>query len=133
MNQENSRTLVKVGKYIYPLEAAVRKFSGLEHISFGLGNTVKYARFEQGIEPYLLIVSQEKHGLLIPEYNVMLTITSYTDTRNQEVAQKFSKQTEIPLDVNVPETLTEPVIMKIMNSAFQAFEKNPEAAMAVLR
>jgi hypothetical protein len=135
MNQETPRTLLKVGNYGNSLEDAVKRFSvKLEYISFGLGNTVKYARFEEDIEPYLLIVSQQKHKLLTPPgYNVILTITSYSDIRNQEVAKKFSDQTGIPLDLEVPDILKTSLRLEIMNRAFEAFEKNPKEAMSILK
>lgn len=133
MKQKTPQTLVKVGKYDSPLEVAVRNFSEqLEHISFGLGNTVKYVMFKETEEPYLLMVSQQKDRLVTPPgYNLILTVTSYSDVRNQEIAQQFSKQTGIPLDINIPEQLKKHFAM--MNLTFSAFEKNPREAISILR
>ncbi len=133
MKQKTPQTLVKLGKYDSPLEVAVRNFSEqLEHISFGLGNTVKYVMFKEAEEPYLLMVSQQKDRLVTPPgYNLILTVTSYLGVRNQEIAQQFSKQTGIPLDVNTPKQLKKQFAM--MNLTFSAFEKNPIEAIAILR
>lgn len=133
MRQNIPQTLVRVGRFDNPLEEAVRGFGeSLEPVPIGLGNTVKYATFKEATEPYLLMVSQQKERLVNSAgYNVILTVTSYSDKRNQQVAEQFEKETHIDLGIEVPEWLKRNTSM--MNMSFQVFEKNPQAAMAVLR
>ncbi len=133
MRQNIPQTLVRVGRFDNPLEEAVRSFGeSLEPVPIGLGNTVKYATFKEAAEPYLLMVSQQKDRLVSPSgYNVILTVTSYSEQRSQQVAEQFERETEIDLNVDVPEWLKRNSAM--MGISFQVFEKNPQAAMAVLR
>ncbi len=129
----NAQTLVRVGRDDNPLEEAVKKFrEPLTNVPLGLGNTVKYATFKEAKEPYLLMVSQQKDKLVTAAgYNVMLTITSYSGSKNQQVADQFEKETGIDLSLEVPEWLKRNSAM--MGMSFQVFEKNPRAAMNVLR
>ena len=133
MRQNIPQTLVRVGRFDNPLEEAVRGFrESLEPVPIGLGNTVKYATFKEATEPYLLMVSQQKERLVSPSgYNVILTVTSYSDKRNQQVAEQFEKETQMDLNIEFPEWLKRNSAM--MGMSFQIFEKNPQAAMAVLR
>ena len=133
MRQNIPQTLVRVGRFDNSLEEAVRGFGeSLESIPIGLGNTIKYVIFKEATKPYLLIVSQQKKRLVSsPGYNVILTVTSYSNSRNQQVAEQFEKETHIDLDVEVPEWLKRNSV--IINRSFQVFEKNPQAAMNVLR
>lgn len=126
------QTLVRVGRHNGPLEEAVRKFrEPLTNVPVGLGNTIKYATFKESEEPYLLMVSQQKGKYRTAAgYNVILTVTSYSDSRNQQVADQFERETEIGLSLGVPEQLKSHFVM--MNLSFRVFEKNPRAAMAVL-
>ena len=126
------KTLVRVGRYDGSLEEAVKRFrEPLENIPVGLGNTVKYATFKEAEEPYLLMVSQQKEKVVTAAgYNVILTVTSYSDSRNQQVADQFDRETEIELSLGVPEQLKRHFVM--MNLSFRAFEENPRAAMAIL-
>ena len=130
---KNPQTLVKVGRYDNPLEEAVRRFrEPLTSVQVGLGNTIKYATFKEAEEPYLLMVSQQKNKLVTSAgYNVILTVTSYSEDRNRKIAHQFETETRISLDLEVPEQLKRHFMM--MNMSFSAFEKNPGAAMAVLR
>ncbi len=97
-----------------------------------MGNTVKYATFKEAEEPYLLMVSQQKDKLVTAAgYNVMLTVTSYSDSRNRQVADQFEEETGMDLSVDVPEQLRKQ--SALMGMSFQVFEKNPRGAMAVLR
>ena len=127
------QTLTRAGRFDNPLEEAVKGFTEpLELITFGLGNTVKYAVFKEAEEPYLLMVSQQKDRLTTPAgYNVLLTITSYSDKKNKQVAEQFENETRIPLNIAVPEWMKEQ--NQIINLSFQVFAKNPRAAMAVLK
>lgn len=127
------QTLVRVGRFDNPLEEAVKGFKEhLEPVPFGLGNTVKYATFKEAEESYLLMVSQQKGRLVNPAgYNVILTITSYSEQRNQQVSKQFEDETGIPLTVDVPKRLKRSLSM--MGMSFKVFEKNPQAAMAALR
>jgi len=127
------RTLVKLGRYDDSLEEAVRKCSEpLTNVLVGLGSTVKYAVFKEATEPYLLMVSQQKDGIVTaPGYNVLLTVASYSDLRNQQVTTQFEKETGINLNIEVPEQLRRQ--FEMVSLSFQVFEKNPRAAMAVLR
>lgn len=125
------QTLVKVGRYDKGLDEAVKTFQErLEHISFGLGNTIKYA-FYKTINPYLLMVSQQKDLILTSGYNTMLTVTSYSHSINREVTEKFERETGISLNVGVPEYL-----MKnrwLCDATFLEFGKNPRGAMDFLK
>lgn len=133
MKYTTPQTLVRVGKYDNPLEEAVKRFrEPLTSVLVGLGNTVKYAIFKEAEKPYLLMISQQKDKLLTSAgYNVMLTVTSYSDLRNQEVAKQFENETGIDLNIEVPELLKRN--SEMMNLSFQVFEKNPQVAMVVLR
>lgn len=102
------------------------------NVVVGLGNTVKYASFKESAEPYLLMISRQKDRLVnAAGYNVTLTVTSYSDSRNQQVADQFEKETGIDLSVNVPEKIKRQSV--IVGLAFQVFEKNYLGAMAILR
>lgn len=133
MKQNTPQTLVKVGRFDDSLEDAVKSFEEqLEPVPIGLGNTIKYAIFKEAEEPYLLMVSQQKERLLTPPgYNVILTVTSYSDNRNEQVAEQFEKETNMNLNIEAPEWLKKH--SEMMGLSFQVFEKNPELAMAVLR
>ncbi len=133
MVYKTPKTLVRVGRFNNPLENAVKKCAEpLTYIPLGLENTVKYALFKEAEEPYLLMVSQQKDRIITAAgYNTILTISSYSDLINQRVADKFEKETEIDLSVDVPEQLKK--LFALMGMSFQVFEKNPQAAMAVLR
>ncbi len=127
------QTLVRAGRFDNSLEEAVKKFEEpLTNVQIGLGNTVKYAVFKEAEEPYLLMISQQKDKQTSDGgYNVLLTVTSYSDSRNQQVADKFENETGIDLSINVPETLKKHFAM--MGLSFQVFEKSPKEAMAFLR
>lgn len=126
-------TLVRVGIFNKSLEDTVKKFrEPLINVKLGLGNTVKYATFNETEGPYLLMVSQQKDKLVAPlGYNVILTITSYSNLRNKELSDQFERETGINLNLEVPEQLKEQ--FSIMNMSFQVFEKNPKVAMGVLK
>ena len=126
-------TLTRMGVFNRDLGEAVKKFSErLVYLPAGLGNTNKYILFKEENDPYLLIASQQKDKILSPSgYNTILTITSYSDKFNQEVAGKFEKETEIKLNAQVPDSWK--AFYQYMNLAFQAFEKNPKAAMIFLK
>ncbi|MEM3074637.1 MAG: hypothetical protein QW727_01705 [Candidatus Pacearchaeota archaeon] len=127
------QTLVRVGAFKGSLEGAIRSFSEkLLPIPLGLGNTVKYGLFKETEEPYLLMVSQQKDRLVNSAgYNVILTVTSYSEQRSRQVAEQFERETEIDLNLEVPEWLKRNSVM--IGMSFQVFEKNPRAAMDVLR
>ena len=127
------QTLVRVGAFRGLLEEAIRSFSEtLLPIRLGLGNTVKYGLFKEIEEPYLLIVSQQKERVLNPAgYNVILTVTSYSEKRNQEIAIQFEGETGLDLGLEVSEYLRRN--FELMNGSFPVFEKNPKTAMDVLR
>lgn len=133
MKHNTPQTLVRVGRFDSSLEEAVKGFrERLEPVPIGLGNTVKYAMFKEAEESYLLMVSQQKDRLINPAgYNVILTVTSYSDRRNQQVSEQFEKETTIGLNIEVPEWLKRN--SEMMGMSFQVFEKNPQGAMAVLR
>ena len=133
MNYKNPQTLVKSGRYDYPLEEAVKKFrEKLEPIAEILGNTVKYATFNQSQEPYLLIVSQQKHRLVTPlGYNVLLTIASRSEQRNKEISDQFELDTGIDLCIEIPESLRR--MYDIIGMTFMVFERNPIVAMDILK
>ena len=90
MKYKIPQTLVKVGRFDNPLEEAVRKYpEPLTNVPIELGDVVKYMLFKKIEEPFLLMVSQRKDRLVTAEYNVMLTVTSYSDSKNQQVAGRF--------------------------------------------
>jgi hypothetical protein len=127
------QVLVRVGRFDNSLEDAVKKCTEpLTRARFGLGNTIKYAIFKESAEPYFLMVSQQKERIVNPMgYNVILTVASYSDSRNQQVASQFEKETGMNLGISVPDFLKKGAA--IIGRSFQAFEKNPEEAMSVLR
>lgn len=133
MKYKIPQTLVRVGKYDSPLEEAIKEYSEpLIKVLVGLENPVKYATFKEIEEPYFLMVSQQKEKILVAAgYNVLLTITSYSDLRNQQVAGQFERETLIDLSMSVPEQLKRQ--FALIGLSFQAFERNPQMAMAVLR
>jgi len=125
-------TLVKVGIFNGDLAETVKKFSEkLVYFPIGFGNTNKYSFFKECENPYWLTVCQQKDkddnsfG-----YNSHLTVTSCSTNRNQEIADKFEKETSIRLDVQVPSGLEKH--FQFLNIAFSIFEKNPKAAMGFL-
>ena len=105
MKQTTPQTLVRLGRFYNSLDDAVNRCAEpLVNVPVGLGNTVKYAIFKEAKEPYLLMVSQQKDKLLAATgHNVLLTVTSYLDTRNRQVADQFEKETGIDLSIEVPE------------------------------
>ena len=133
MEYTTPQTLVRAGRFDSPLEEAVKKFEEpLTKVPMGLGNTVKYATFKESEESYLLMVSQQRDRQTTSfGYNVLLTVTSYSDSRNQQVADKFENETGIDLSIDVPEPLKRQFAM--MGLSFQVFEKNPKEAMAIFR
>ena len=133
MTLQKTKTLTRAGKFDNQLEEAVKGFTEpLTKVQVGLGNTVKYAMFKQDAEPYLLMVSQQIDRLVNSfGYNTILTLTSYSDERNKQVAEQFEKETGINLNVKIPEQLKRH--FPLMGMTFQAFEKNPKAAMEFLR
>lgn len=132
MKYKTIKTLVKAGLYDNPLEKAVNNFpEQLKKVSVGLGNTIKYATFKDAGEPYLLMVSQQKDKLVSPAgYNVLLTITSYSDSRNHEIADQFEKETGINLDIEVSEQLKR--FYEMIGMSFKFFEKDPKKVMDIL-
>jgi len=132
MKYKTIKTLVKAGLYDNPLEKAVNNFpEQLKKVSVGLGNTIKYATFKDAGEPYLLMVSQQKDKLVSPAgYNVLLTITSYSDLRNHEIADQFEKETGINLDIEVSEQLKR--FYEMIGMSFKFFEKDPKKVMDIL-
>lgn len=127
------QTLVRAGRYDISLEEAVKRFrEPLTSVPLGLGNTVKYATFKKAEEPYLLMVSQQKDKIVTAAgYNVMLTVTSYSDSINQLVADQFERETKIDLNIEVPEQIRRH--FALMGMYLQVFEKYPKEAMDILR
>lgn len=75
-------------------------------MTFGLGNTVKYAFLGENPDSYLLMVSQQKERRLSPlGYNVILSVTSRSSDRNREIADQFEEETGMDLSLRVPESL----------------------------
>ena len=64
-------------------------------------------------------------------YNTLLSVTSYSDKRNKDVADKFENETGISLRVNVPSFLEE--MFSSLGLTFPIFEKNPSKAMEFLK
>jgi len=126
-------TLVRYGRYDSSLADAVGKcHQPLVPITSELGNTIQYAFFQDGREPYLLMMSQQKDRLVGPlGYNVVLTITSYSDKTNSQVADRFERETAIKLNIRVPEELKSN--FTLMGLIFPLFEKNPREAMEALK
>jgi len=127
------QTLVKAGKSDLSLEAAVKNFNEkLFPAKSILGNTTQFAFFKEDYDSYLLMVSQPKEKPATPlDYNILLTVTSYSDKKNQEIAYQFEKETKINLNVPVPEQLKN--LFANLNLSFKVFEKNPQEAMAIMR
>jgi hypothetical protein len=127
------RTLVRVGRYDNHLEEAVARLSvPLNKVSGGLGNTVKYFTFNRTQNPYLLMVSQQKDKILSPSgYNVMLSVTSYSDLMNHEVANRFERESGIDLDVDVPEQVKRQ--FELLSIAYGVLKNNPGAERDFLR
>ncbi len=125
-------TLVRVGIFNGDLGEAVKKFSEkLVYLPMGLGNTNKYSFFKECEIPYWLTVCQQKDKQDTSfGYNSHLTVTSYLNKRNKEIADKFEDETGIKLDVPVPEDLNKH--FQFLNIAFPILEKNPKAAMDFL-
>lgn len=126
-------TYVRAARFDNPLEEAVKGFSEeLTNVTTGLGNTVKYSFFKKSDEPYLLMVSQQKDR--VPNaagYNVLVTVTSFSDLLDQHIAEKFQREIGILLNISVPESIKKH--FELMNLSFPVFLDNPEAAMAALK
>src|SRR3989344_2329514 len=117
------QTLIKGARFDSPLEEAVKGFTEpLVHIQSGLGNVTKYAVFNK--KPYLLVVSQQIDKLLSHQgYNVLLTVTSYSEQVNNGVKIRFENETGIIFNIEVSESLKER--SEIFNFVLPIFEKNP--------
>ncbi len=122
------QTLVQAARFDHSLEEALRGFQEpLQQIHQLLGNANKYGLFKQDREPYLLIVSQQRDkSLSFPEYNVLLSVTSRSASRNQQVAEQFRMQTGIVFAVPVPDWLQKH--FELCNYSFLTFEKDPKTA-----
>ena len=133
MSHTDIQTLVRIGRYDSSLEEAVKRFrEPLTNVTVGLGNTVKYATFKEGEGSYLLMVSQQKDQLFTTlGYNVMLTVTSYSDLRNKEIAKILETEKEMNLDLSVSERLKKNCAL--IGLSFTVFEQNPNEAMAFLK
>lgn len=124
------KTLVRVGAFNEDLGDVVNKFDeNIFPIPFGLGNTVKYGLFNEK-ESYLLMVSQQKEKLKFRGYNVVLSITSYSEERNKQIAREFENSTGPDLNVKVPDFLKETT--EFLEMGFKVFEKDPKRAMEAL-
>jgi len=132
-NQRDPQTLVRLGVLDSSLEGAVRNSrEDLIQMKGGLGNSVKYGLLKEGDEPYLLMISQQRDILKSPAgYKVVLTITSYSDERNQDVAREFEGDTNLDLGLEVPELLQRQY--NVCNMLFPIYEEIPEGVRAVWR
>ena len=129
----NTVTLAKAGVFHDVLENAIRSYSRplgrVEVDTFG--NSVKYFTYKPGTGEYLLMVSQQNDGKLSTwGYNVLFTVTSYHDARNEQIARRFEKETGIPLNVKVPDELQR--FYAAMSLPFEVFERKPEIAKMFL-
>lgn len=79
------------------------------------------------------MVSQQKDKILNPstKHNTILTLTSYSDTINQKIADDFEKETGIDFSLPVPDWINEN--FEGLNLSFLVFEKHPKAAIDFLR
>jgi len=129
-----SETLVKIGVLNDDLRDAVRKYhEELEKGKSVLGVAVQYVVFNPSDNqtPYLLIVSQSKDRSIHHQlgHNCILTVTSYSDSVNKEVATGFERETGISLDLTVPNCFRR--AYQSLNSLLYDFENDPDLAMAL--
>jgi hypothetical protein len=129
MNDTKPLTLLRLGRYFSPLEEAIIRFEEpLRPVASILGNTIQFGTYKVSKMPYLLMVSQQIDKILTPQgYNIILSVTSRSESRNLQIAGIFEVQTRIDLDVKVPEDLVN--MFTSMNYLFPIFEKHPKEAM----
>lgn len=131
VSEKPPRTLVRAGIYAGELSEAVAESSvGLREVTFSLGNVVKYVAYDSGKEPHLTIVSQQIDKKLSPGgYNTQLSVTSFSDSRNEQVANRFERETGMNFVIGSPKGLV--ALMQNLNFMFPIFLKGPEAALAL--
>jgi len=117
MNESpKAKTLYRCGKEDIDLERAVKGMPGFLKIPVGLKGTLKYAKFGDNKE-YMIMISRQTDGSLSPAgHNTSLTVTSYSDKLNREVAEEFERKLGISLDLDPPKGMEN--ILELMNHAF---------------
>ncbi|HKZ33715.1 MAG TPA: hypothetical protein VJ142_00555 [Candidatus Nanoarchaeia archaeon] len=129
-------TLAKIGNYSrLPLERAIQRFDGGGWCIVPLKGAVRCVLYEQSREPYLLTITRQKREPLIClgyTHNTVLTVTSHSQARSQEIARRFSEQTKIRLRSDAPDLLSE-TLERELNHAFEIFKQNPRGSVAFLR
>jgi len=128
------KTLVRLGRFDLSLEEAVKRCAiKLTKAGMLLGNTVRYATFQEHPQNYLLMVSQQIDRIVSGGgHNTMLTVTSYHPLLNNEVADRFEGETGLYLNLAVPDSYRE-LIQPGIGISFRLIERNPVMAMAILR
>jgi len=114
-----------------PLEEVITMSTeSFEHSPIGMRETLKYVTFNQE-ELYLMIVSQRigrpMHSL---GYNVILSTTSYSDELNLALTRKFTEETGIRLDIQLPANMQR--MMQRIELTFRVAAEHPEEAMRIL-
>src|SRR3989338_3317544 len=105
---QTARTLVKSARFDSLLELCIRKLPHPVHrIGLGVGNVCKYLVYDSGQNPFILIAAQQKDiNVTTPQgYNLTLSVTSYADAQNQELAEQFSRETGVEFNVKPPTSL----------------------------
>ncbi len=130
---DKPRTLARIGKFDGFFGESVRRFrEPIVRVLFDLGETLNYASFRKGKNPYFLMASQNiGGGAFSLGHNVVLTVTSYSDEWNERVADGFDSDTGISLSKCHPEDLRD--YCNHMQACFKMLEKNPNMAREILK
>ena len=128
---DEPKTLIRTGRFDGSFISRVRGFrEPLTRVLFDFGETINFARFRHR-NPYFLVVSQHIGERTDMGPNIVLTVTSYLDERNNLVADRFEIDTGIRLRRGAPESLRG--YCKRMIEGFKALERDQQAAMYILK
>lgn len=126
---DRARTLVKTARFDRSLaEAIMHSRHDVYSLGLELGNAIKYASYETGTHPFLLMVSQQADRSPSPRgYNAIVSATSYNDLQNQLLVEGLSRDTGIDFALEPPRALVE--MMSGIDTLFPAFVRDPHSCL----
>ena len=125
-------TLTRVGKFEGNFGEAVKRFSpNFVRLTDPLDISEKYGLYEDNQAAYFLMVSKGRHGEHpVYHYNTILTVTSESKERNEEVARAFEEKTKLSLRA-APDSLAR--MMQEMDGPFSVLKRHGEKALEFLK
>jgi hypothetical protein len=128
-------TLARVALFNGDLERAAQAFNPqCVKLEIGLGNSVKYALYQQETRPYLLMVSQQtKKEITVVQgvsYDCILTVSSRYSDLNAEMAREFQAKSGIDFR-DAPSKFAE--FMQGVGLSLIVFERHGQKAMDILK